>query len=107
MRADRRMGVGRGGFVPSKRLAGFEGESGDLGAPEGSTAFLRPLLSVVAILILAKAAFGFIAGWGLLKREPWARLLALVLREPFEVFARDARQRFIPTEQAAVVAVEI
>ncbi len=51
----------------------------DLGAPEAPTAFLRPLLSVVAILVLAKAALGFIAGWGLLRREPWARIVALVL----------------------------
>jgi hypothetical protein len=51
----------------------------DLGAPEAPTAFLRPLLSVVAVLILAKAACGFIAGWGLIRREPWARILALVL----------------------------
>ena len=49
------------------------------GAPQAPTAFLRPLLSVVAIFILAKAACGFIAGWGLLQREPWARILALVL----------------------------
>ncbi len=41
--------------------------------------FLRPLLSVVAILIMAKAALGFVAGWGLLQREPWARILTLVL----------------------------
>jgi hypothetical protein len=47
--------------------------------PEVPAGFLRPLLSVVAIFILAKAAFGFIAGWGLLHREPWARVLALVL----------------------------
>jgi hypothetical protein len=51
----------------------------EMGAPEPSTSFLRPLLSVVAIFILAKAAFGFIAGWGLLQREPWARIVALVL----------------------------
>jgi hypothetical protein len=51
----------------------------DLGAPGAPTAFLRPLLSVVAILVLAKAACGFIAGWGLLHREPWARIVALVL----------------------------
>jgi hypothetical protein len=49
------------------------------GAPQAPTAFLRPLLSVVAIFILAKAACGFIAGWGLLQREPWARIIALVL----------------------------
>jgi hypothetical protein len=51
----------------------------EMGAPEAPTAFLRPLLSVVAIFILAKAACGFIAGWGLLQREPWARVIALVL----------------------------
>ena len=51
----------------------------DMGAPEAPTSFLRPLLSVVAILILAKAAGGFIAGWGLLHREAWARVVALVL----------------------------
>jgi predicted nucleic acid-binding Zn ribbon protein len=43
------------------------------------SAFLRPLLSVIAILLLAKAALGFIAGWGLLQREKWARVLALVM----------------------------
>jgi hypothetical protein len=52
----------------------------DLGAPpEVHVAFLRPLLSVIAIVILTKAACGFIAGWGLLQREPWARVVALVL----------------------------
>ncbi|MGC2171045.1 MAG: zinc ribbon domain-containing protein [Candidatus Sulfotelmatobacter sp.] len=51
----------------------------DFGAPDAPTGFLRPLLSVISIFILAKAACGFIAGWGLLQREPWARILALVL----------------------------
>jgi hypothetical protein len=51
----------------------------DLGAPAAPTAFLRPLLSVVGIFILAKALVGFIAGWGLMQREPWARVIALVL----------------------------
>ena len=52
----------------------------EMGAPpEAPTGFLRPLLSVVAILILAKAACGFITGWGLLHREPWARTMALVM----------------------------
>ena len=51
----------------------------EFGAPEAPTAFLRPLLSVVAILLFAKAAIGFIAGWGLLQHEKWARILALVL----------------------------
>jgi hypothetical protein len=52
----------------------------DMGAPqEVPSGFLTSLLSVVAILILAKASCGFIAGWGLMKREPWARVLTLVL----------------------------
>jgi hypothetical protein len=41
--------------------------------------FLHPLISVVGILICAKAALGFLAGWGLLEREQWARTLSLVL----------------------------
>ncbi|HEY1658221.1 MAG TPA: hypothetical protein VGG14_07735 [Candidatus Sulfotelmatobacter sp.] len=41
--------------------------------------FLRPLLSVVAIIILGGSALGFCAGWGLMHREPWARALTLVL----------------------------
>ncbi len=50
-----------------------------MGAPGSSTAFLRPFLSVIAILLLAKAAVGFLAGWGLLQHEKWARVIALVL----------------------------
>ncbi len=57
----------------------FFGHINAMGAPDAPTAFLRPLLSVVAILLLAKAALGFLAGWGLLQREKWARVLALVL----------------------------
>lgn len=41
--------------------------------------FLHPLLSVIAIFVLGKSALGFIAGWGLMQREGWARMLALVL----------------------------
>jgi predicted nucleic acid-binding Zn ribbon protein len=41
--------------------------------------FLRPLLSVIAIIIFGGSALGFCAGWGLMHREPWARTLTLVL----------------------------
>jgi hypothetical protein len=52
----------------------------EMGAPpEAPVGFLRPLLSVLGIFVLAKAAIGFMAGWGLMHREPWARVLALVL----------------------------
>jgi phage shock protein PspC (stress-responsive transcriptional regulator) len=45
----------------------------------GGAAFLHPLLTVIGIFVLAKSALGFIAGWGLMQRESWARTLALVL----------------------------
>jgi hypothetical protein len=40
---------------------------------------LRPLLSVVGILVLGYGALGLAAGWGLLRRESWARLLAMIV----------------------------
>jgi hypothetical protein len=56
------------------------GHMHQFGVPqEAPTGFLRPLLSVIALFVFAKAACGFIAGWGLLQREPWARLIALIL----------------------------
>src|SRR6266700_3355122 len=51
----------------------------DMGAPEALTAFLHPLLTVIGIFIVAKAGAGFLAGWGLIQREPWARILTLIL----------------------------
>jgi len=52
----------------------------EMGAPpEVPGGFLHVLLSAIAVLIMVKAACGFIAGWGLLQREPWARVVALVL----------------------------
>jgi hypothetical protein len=49
------------------------------GPPPELTEWLRPLIAFFGYLILAKAAAGFIAGWGLLQREPWARIVALVV----------------------------
>ena len=49
------------------------------GGAAAAPAFLRPLLSVVAIIVLGGSALGFSAGWGLMHREPWARVLTLVL----------------------------
>src|SRR5208283_2374239 len=52
----------------------------EMGAPpETPTGFLVSLFSTIGIVILVKAAFGFFAGWGLLRREPWARMLTIVL----------------------------
>ncbi len=49
------------------------------GPPPEARAFLHPLLSFIGVIILLKAAAGFAAGWGLLQREPWARMLSIVL----------------------------
>jgi len=49
------------------------------GPPPEVTVWLRPLITAFGWLILAKAAAGFFAGWGLLQREEWARTVALVV----------------------------
>jgi hypothetical protein len=48
-------------------------------SPQGAPQFLHPLLGFVSVVILIKAAAGFAAGWGLLQREPWARVVTLVV----------------------------
>jgi hypothetical protein len=48
------------------------------GTPANS-AWLHPFLSFIAVAILIKAAASAAAGWGLLQREPWARILTLIL----------------------------
>jgi len=49
------------------------------GPPPEVLMWMRPLIGIVGWLILAKAAVGFITGWGLLQREEWARIVALVI----------------------------
>ncbi|MGB8888654.1 MAG: zinc ribbon domain-containing protein [Candidatus Korobacteraceae bacterium] len=52
----------------------------EMGAPPDTPAgFLQSLFGTIGGLILIKAAAGFLAGWGLLRREPWARMLTIVL----------------------------
>jgi|SRR5271165_3891805 len=52
----------------------------EMGAPpEVPTGFLSAIVSTIGVIILAKGACGFLAGWGLLHHEPWARVLTLVL----------------------------
>lgn len=41
--------------------------------------WLRPLMVSLGSMTLVKAAAGFFAGWGLLRRESWARMLALIV----------------------------
>ena len=52
---------------------------GHVGPPAEVTTWLRPFLTFVGSLVLFKALGGFIAGWGLLQREPWGRILTLIV----------------------------
>lgn len=45
----------------------------------GVPGFVPTLLSSIAVLVLLKAVACLAAGWGLLERESWARLLAIIL----------------------------
>lgn len=47
--------------------------------PSGIPLFLHPLIAGLGIFSVVKAGLGFLAGWGLLNHQPWARLLAIVL----------------------------
>ncbi|MBZ5526216.1 MAG: zinc ribbon domain-containing protein [Acidobacteriia bacterium] len=47
----------------------------NMGAPE----FLPLLLTCVAVFLLVKAVLGITAGWGLVQRASWARILSIVL----------------------------
>ncbi len=49
------------------------------GPPPEVTIWLRPLISFFGWLIIAKGGAGFLAGWGLLQKETWARTVALVV----------------------------
>ncbi|PWU01810.1 MAG: hypothetical protein C5B51_22075 [Terriglobia bacterium] len=41
--------------------------------------FVHGILGAIGMVLLAGSIIGLIAGWGLLQRAPWARMLALVL----------------------------
>jgi hypothetical protein len=52
----------------------------EMGAPSDvPVGFLHSFFGTLAILILVNAGAGFLAGWGLLQRKPWARVLTIVL----------------------------
>lgn len=42
-------------------------------------AFLHPLMTILGTAVLGKSALGFVAGYGLMQRETWGRVLALIL----------------------------
>jgi zinc ribbon protein len=63
-------------WVIARVMLSHAGRSGEF---EDVPSFVPSLLTVIGVLILAKALAGFAAGWGLLQRASWARPLTLVL----------------------------
>jgi hypothetical protein len=47
--------------------------------PEMPVSFFVVLFDTLGAVVLAKAVVGFYAGWGLMQRDRWARVLLLVL----------------------------
>jgi hypothetical protein len=41
--------------------------------------FLHSLFAALSMVLLAKSIAGFAGGWGLLQREPWGRVLVLIV----------------------------
>lgn len=52
----------------------FEGHFGPVGPP-----WMAALLPVVAVVTIAAAALAFLAGFGLLTRQPWGRVVGIVV----------------------------
>ena len=47
--------------------------------PPDFPAFAAGIFAMVAVFIFVTAIAGILTGWGLLNREPWARMLAIVM----------------------------
>lgn len=47
--------------------------------PPGVPGFVQPFLQALGWFFIGGSVLGLIAGWGLLDRQPWARMLAIVL----------------------------
>src|SRR5438067_9815292 len=64
-------------LIPGLFLLTFFRPGGIL--PPEAPPFVNGLLHMVGIFLLGTAVLGLMAGWGLLERQPWARMLAIVL----------------------------
>jgi hypothetical protein len=47
--------------------------------PEVILGFVRPMMHMISIFLIGKAAFGLVAGVGLLQRAEWSRMMAIVV----------------------------
>src|ERR1044071_1008576 len=65
-------------LIPGLFLLMFFHPNGGI-LPPDAPQFVNGLLRMVGIFLLGSAVLGLLAGWGLLERQPWARMLAIVL----------------------------
>lgn len=40
---------------------------------------LAPFIAMIGFMVVIKSLCGLVVGWGLLRRQPWARVFALVM----------------------------
>jgi hypothetical protein len=66
-------------LLPGIFLTTFLGHGAFSILPGDVPRFLPGLLGSIGTVLLVGAAFGIAAGWGLLERRPWARMMAIVL----------------------------
>ena len=64
-------------IVLAGTMFGRLGRAADM--PNEILIWMRPVMVSLGSITLVKAAAGFFAGWGLLHRESWARILALIV----------------------------
>jgi hypothetical protein len=68
--------IGGAGMLFAARFI-FGGVIGNMNPPP--PAFVAPLINVLGWIVLTKGILGVVAGIGLLAREPWARVLTLIV----------------------------
>ena len=65
-------------LIPGVFLLAFFGRMTPF-LPSGVPYFVPVMMQTLGWLFLAGSVLGLIAGWGLLDRQPWARMLAIVM----------------------------
>jgi zinc-ribbon domain len=66
-------------LIPGLFLVAFMRHGAMSFLPPDVPFFVHGILRVAGVVILGSAALGILTGWGLLDRQPWARMFAIVL----------------------------
>jgi hypothetical protein len=66
-------------LLPGVFLMSMARHGGMTFLPPDVPMFVHAILRVAGMALLATGVVGIITGWGLLERQPWARMLAIVL----------------------------